>query len=138
MKKTSSALVLGAIVLFSSSALAETLTTSKYKEIRRKMREEDVTEFQAKKVCDVLDGVPVRFESYVMSVKSSGLIMADMDKELFSVYDINIFLSDRDEATNIKNGQEIRYGGVISSCSYNRTMGTLSLDVSKAYLIKHY
>lgn len=133
--------VLGLLTVLGTTetARAEVITTNDYKAIRRKMREDDLTEFQAKRVCDRLEGYRVNFSSTVISVRASGTIVADIDgHEILSVPEITIYLANTDQADSLRTGQDITYRGQISDCSFNRTTGTLSLDVSDARLQLHY
>jgi len=140
MKRLTS-LISGLVALtLSTLVLAATMTNGDYFEYRRILRsKEDLTEFQAQKHCQALEGMGVHFRSYAIEVYGSGTILADMDGAKFlSLPDIRLNLLDDDQTAGIKQGQTIEYTGSISGCRFNKTTGTLALGISGGRLLKHY
>ena len=130
MKKYTAIATTVAIFLISSIALASDITNEVYFEVRRQLRKEDVSEFKAQKVCERIKGQSVDLNARVIVVKKSGLIRLDMDEEFFSVPDIDLSLSDKDEAENVKEKSWISFTGQIEKCNFNKTTGSLTFDVS--------
>lgn len=138
MKNIISIGIIGAIITTTTIAMAE-IKSSDYFELRSKLRQDDVNDFQAKKFCKSLQGKEVLFDSRVVSINGDGVILADMDVDkVLSVPEIFLTLSDDDQALSLKSGQTIRYDGKITDCSYGTTSGILSLTISAGSLKLHY
>jgi hypothetical protein len=137
MRKIST-LVLFLSILPSTTQAGGVLTTEAYMKIRGAMRSQKVTEYQAKRVCDKLDGIFVHMESWVVGVDRDGTVNADMDRELFSVADISLSLVNDDQTAGLHTGQFIEYTGTLSGCRYIPATGTLFLAVSGGRLLAHY
>ena len=125
-------------VLASPAHATEVMSTSDYKEIRKTLRDNVETDFQAQRACDILEGGQVNFESKVTSVSRSGTIKADMDDDFFSMSDITLTLIDSDEAISIKPFSHIQYMGRISECTFSRGTGSLDLVITRGSLKLHY
>jgi len=125
-------------VLASPAHATEVMSTSDYKEIRKMLRDNVETDFQAQRACDLLEGDRVDFESKVTSVSRSGTIKADMDDDFFSMSDITLTLIDSDEAISIKPFSHIQYTGRISECTFSRGTGSLDLVITRGSLKLHY
>lgn len=130
--------VLAATVLASATASAEVYNNSDFRRWRDYLRS-GVTDFQATKYCERLEGFRVHFESHVYSVGKNGHISADMDgRELWSLPEINLMLLSEDQAEGVRVYQDIEYYGNILDCSFNSTTGVLSLVVANGRLVAHY
>lgn len=99
----------------------------------------NMTDFQASKLCERLEGSRVHFESHVYSVRKNGVISADMDgRELWSMPEIELILLDDDQTETVRDSQDIEYYGNILDCSFNSTTGMLKLHVANGRLVMHY
>lgn len=138
MKKLQAVAVL-ATLLFSSSVFADDVfNNSMYFRLRDRMRNENLNEYKAAKVCERFQGTRVSFTSQLISVNAVGDILADMDPGIASLPDILLSLIDSDQAEDLKPGNDISYVGQIGGCKFVPLTGTLFLNVTSGRLRKHY
>lgn len=127
-----------AIAATTSPARADVWDNSDFFAWREKLRA-GMTDYQAMKFCDRLEGDRVHFTSYVYSVRKSGIISADMDgRALWSMPEVEIMLADDSQTEIVREHQDIEYYGNIASCSFNSTTDMLSLTISNGRLVRHY
>jgi hypothetical protein len=118
---------------------AKVYTNRDFREWRDHLKNDGLTEFQAKKYCERLEGSRVHFESHVYSVRPNGVISADMDGDaLWSLPEVELRLLDEDQTESVKKWQNIEYVGNILDCSFNSTSGMLSLHIANGQLVLHY
>lgn len=140
MKKYIYAAMVGMITTLAITADAGSrMTSSDYFTIREKLNKTKLTDYQAKKACEIINGNAVDFQSRVVSVDDDGMILADMDiQDILSIPEIFIHLDSDDETASVKSGQTIRYTGVITNCKYRSTIGVLALSIANGDLRMHY
>ena len=136
MKKSIVIFAVTTASFITSIAWASPMTNEVYFEVRRQLRKEDVSEFKAQKVCERIKGQSVELNAKVVAVKKSGIIRLDMDDDFFSIPDIDLSLSDKDDAENVKEKSWIKFTGQVEKCNFNKTTGSLTLDVTSGEVKK--